>query len=94
MGALATPVPSYAAALQKKSTTTKAEKKAEKAEEKAEKKADKAEDKAEKKAEKAEAAPKGATAQCKDGTYSFSKHRSGTCSHHGGVKTWLPQPAK
>src|ERR1700730_11982790 len=28
-------------------------------------------------------APQGATAQCRDGTYSFSKHRSGTCSHHG-----------
>lgn len=34
-------------------------------------------------------APAGATAQCKDGTYSFSQHRSGTCSHHGGVATWL-----
>src|SRR5262249_26954735 len=30
-------------------------------------------------------APTGATAQCRDGTYSFSKSRSGTCSHHGGV---------
>jgi hypothetical protein len=29
--------------------------------------------------------PVGATAQCADGTYSYSKHRSGTCSHHGGV---------
>ncbi len=29
--------------------------------------------------------PAGATAQCTDGTYSFSQHRSGTCSHHGGV---------
>ena len=35
------------------------------------------------------AVPTGATAQCRDGTYSFSKHRSGTCSHHGGVATWL-----
>ncbi len=34
-------------------------------------------------------APTGATARCRDGTYSFSKHRSGTCSHHGGVATWL-----
>jgi len=33
--------------------------------------------------------PAGATAQCVDGTYSFSLHRSGTCSHHGGVSTWL-----
>ena len=31
----------------------------------------------------------GATAQCADGTYSFSQHRSGTCSHHGGVAQWL-----
>jgi hypothetical protein len=37
----------------------------------------------------ADAPPAGATAECKDGTYSFSKHRSGTCSHHGGVKRWL-----
>jgi hypothetical protein len=29
--------------------------------------------------------PQGATAQCRDGSYSFSQHRSGTCSHHGGV---------
>lgn len=34
-------------------------------------------------------APVGATAECKDGTYSFSKNRRGTCSHHGGVKRWL-----
>jgi hypothetical protein len=33
--------------------------------------------------------PAGATAQCKDGTYSFSAHRSGTCSGHGGVARWL-----
>jgi hypothetical protein len=33
--------------------------------------------------------PAGATAECEDGTYSFSEHRSGTCSHHGGVKRWL-----
>ena len=34
-------------------------------------------------------APPGATARCRDGTYSFSEHRSGTCSHHGGVAVWL-----
>lgn len=34
-------------------------------------------------------APPGATARCRDGTYSFSKHHSGTCSHHGGVAAWL-----
>jgi hypothetical protein len=33
--------------------------------------------------------PEGATAQCRDGTYSFSEHHSGTCSHHGGVARWL-----
>lgn len=31
----------------------------------------------------------GATAICRDGTYSYSQHRSGTCSHHGGVMSWL-----
>ena len=35
--------------------------------------------------------PAGATAQCRDGTYSFSQHRQGTCSHHGGVSRWLAQ---
>jgi hypothetical protein len=34
-------------------------------------------------------APAGATAECADGTYSFSESRSGTCSHHGGVARWL-----
>jgi len=33
--------------------------------------------------------PAGATAKCNDGTYSFSQSRSGTCSHHGGVGSWL-----
>lgn len=37
----------------------------------------------------APSAPAGATAQCVDGTYSFSQHHSGTCSYHGGVATWL-----
>jgi|SRR5579862_1007926 hypothetical protein len=37
----------------------------------------------------ASAPPPGATAQCRDGTYSFSHHHSGTCSHHGGVARWL-----
>lgn len=30
-----------------------------------------------------------ATAVCGDYTYSYSQHRSGTCSHHGGVMYWL-----
>lgn len=33
--------------------------------------------------------PSGATAICRDGTYSYSAHRSGTCSGHGGVSQWL-----
>jgi hypothetical protein len=31
----------------------------------------------------------GATAQCRDGTYSHAVHHSGACSHHGGVAKWL-----
>ena len=34
-------------------------------------------------------APSGATAQCVDGSYSFSQSSRGTCSHHGGVASWL-----
>jgi hypothetical protein len=30
----------------------------------------------------------GETAICNDGSHSFSKHHSGTCSHHGGVAQW------
>ena len=37
----------------------------------------------------ASSAPPGATARCRDGTYSYSQHRQGTCSHHGGVAKWL-----
>jgi hypothetical protein len=33
--------------------------------------------------------PAGATARCRDGSYSFSQHRQGTCSHHGGVAEWF-----
>ena len=33
--------------------------------------------------------PAGASAHCRDGTYSFSTHRRGTCSHHGGVDQWM-----
>ncbi|WP_079520244.1 DUF3761 domain-containing protein [Luteibacter sp. 22Crub2.1] len=34
-------------------------------------------------------APAGASAQCRDGTFSFSVNRRGTCSRHGGVASWL-----
>lgn len=30
-------------------------------------------------------APSGWSAQCSDGSYSFSEHHQGTCSHHGGI---------
>jgi hypothetical protein len=42
-----------------------------------------------KRPESCSSAPQGATARCRDGTYSFSKSRRGTCSHHGGVAKWL-----
>jgi len=29
--------------------------------------------------------PPDSSAQCADGTYSFSEHRRGTCSHHGSL---------
>jgi Protein of unknown function (DUF3761) len=37
------------------------------------------------------APPPGSTphALCRDGDYSFSEHRSGTCSGHGGVQQWF-----
>ena len=38
---------------------------------------------------RADRAPSGASAQCRDGSYSFSQSRRGTCSHHGGVAVWL-----
>ena len=33
--------------------------------------------------------PSNATAKCRDGTWSFSLNRRGTCSGHGGVAGWL-----
>jgi Protein of unknown function (DUF3761) len=33
--------------------------------------------------------PAGASAHCRDGSYSFSQSRSGTCSWHGGVAEWM-----
>ncbi|HBC7421394.1 TPA: DUF3761 domain-containing protein [Serratia marcescens] len=35
------------------------------------------------------APPEGATARCKDGSYSHSQHHRGACSRHGGVDGWL-----
>jgi hypothetical protein len=35
--------------------------------------------------------PTGATAKCKDGTYSKSKQHKGSCSHHGGVAEFLTE---
>ncbi|MFB0488364.1 hypothetical protein ABIE45_000950 [Methylobacterium sp. OAE515] len=33
--------------------------------------------------------PQDATAHCRDGDWSFSQHRQGTCSRHGGVGCWV-----
>jgi hypothetical protein len=38
---------------------------------------------------KATSAPRGASAQCRDNSWSFSENHRGTCSHHGGVSRWL-----
>src|ERR1035438_5335757 len=35
--------------------------------------------------------PNYASALCSDGTYSYSAHRSGTCSWHHGVAQWNPR---
>jgi hypothetical protein len=34
-------------------------------------------------------APPGATARCRDGTYSFSRHPREACSRHLGVAEWV-----
>ncbi|MCJ2076556.1 DUF3761 domain-containing protein [Methylobacterium sp. E-016] len=33
--------------------------------------------------------PEGASARCRDDTWSFSHTHSGTCSRHGGVAIWI-----
>ncbi|THD38306.1 MAG: DUF3761 domain-containing protein [Sphingomonas sp.] len=38
---------------------------------------------------RADRAPVGASAKCRDGSWSFSESRRGTCSWHGGVGHWL-----
>ena len=38
--------------------------------------------------------PPDITAICKDGKYSYSKHKAGTCSGHGGVKKWINKPSQ
>ncbi|MBN4098585.1 DUF3761 domain-containing protein [Methylobacterium sp. OT2] len=35
------------------------------------------------------AKPVDATARCRDGDWSYSQHRQGTCSHHRGVACWI-----
>ncbi|MFS3136165.1 DUF3761 domain-containing protein, partial [Gluconacetobacter sacchari] len=36
--------------------------------------------------------PTGAVARCGDGSYSFTHHARGTCSHHHGVVEWIAEP--
>lgn len=38
---------------------------------------------------RADSRPSGATAKCRDSSWSFSESHRGTCSHHGGVQQWL-----
>jgi hypothetical protein len=33
--------------------------------------------------------PAGASARCRDGSWSFSESHRGTCSWHGGVASWV-----
>jgi hypothetical protein len=37
-------------------------------------------------------APAGATARCRDGTYTFTRSGNQACSQHRGVATWLRTP--
>jgi Protein of unknown function (DUF3761) len=38
--------------------------------------------------------PTGATALCKDGTYSRARYQHGACAKHGGVDKWLKEVPK
>ena len=71
----------------------KSEAKAEKAEKKADAKVAKAEKKADQKmdamAKEDEKDARGATAECKDHTYSHAKSHQGACSRHGGVAKFI-----
>ena len=44
-------------------------------------------------AEIAKASRARATARCRDGSLSYSANPCGTCSWHGGVATWISEPA-
>jgi len=73
-------------------TEAKADAKVAKTETKADAKVAKTESKAANKAAKTTASANdaaGATAKCKDGTYSHAQSRRGACSRHGGVAEWL-----
>ena len=77
-------------------TTAKADTKAAKTETKADNKVAKTDTKAASKSSKAAATTtasntdaNGATAKCKDGTYSHAATHRGACSRHGGVAEWL-----
>ena len=37
--------------------------------------------------------PRRASALCRNGYYSFSEHRDGTCSHRHGVQSWIKTAA-
>jgi len=72
-----------------KAAKAKTEAKAEKAEAKAEAKAAKTEAKMDAKMAMDDKDAKGATAVCKDKTYSHAKTHQGACSAHGGVAKFL-----
>jgi len=37
----------------------------------------------------ADSFPDGAAGECKDGSFTFSEHKRGACSGHGGVRSWV-----